>query len=757
MLRVHLYVRRFVRRIAGEVLGMGLLARCCSVLFVVLMLLVTSRPLFAEEPAPLLRIGCLDVSDFPDDAPERLLVSYTRHYLDEISRSTGWQYQYMPMDERTAREMLRQGSIDMYFPAQRMGTDESEFSLSAEGAAYSILSVYAMEDSALAANEPAALNNKKIGVLDTELHAYALTSLGREQGVRADPVVYETSDELHRALSLGEVDAVIDRASCMRDDEKLLLRVALLPARFLASKKREGLLKNLSDVILYTRRVNPSFETQLSKMFLDRAQAQLVRFTATEEAYLASAPVLRVAYVSSHAPFFDEPNAGDVPDGIYPSVLRMLGETIGLYFNFVPAEDNDHALKMLRTGEADLFFCVYNNASSVRDLYFTSTFAMEDFSYVVRRGTNEIPPGPVRVALSSWFVGARTYLNEQHPDWQIVPVAEPADCLRLLEDGGCDYAFLPSLFLQQSGILATHPGLTVLASYSAELPVSIAISGDRPRILQSVLTKGLLKLDSRRAREIVNEHMTSRLTLTTAIMRYPVQTVALACVVLLALFLALFLVSRSRIERRQTEILRRKNEELEQAVEEQKKLMRARDIYKQEAEIDPLTGLLNKKAIRAVYEEMVAAPLKDGAFHAFFIMDLDHFKEMNDTYGHQAGDDVLRRFADDIRSIFRQSDHIGRFGGDEFTALMPNVTTLAAVEHHARRLMSAAQELEVRDDRSLLSVSIGVALVPMHGTAYDDVFMAADAALYDVKRAGRNGWKVYDAKKDGGILCTEGK
>ena len=104
---------------------------------------------------------------------------------------------------------------------------------------------------------------------------------------------------------------------------------------------------------------------------------------------------------------------------------------------------------------------------------------------------------------------------------------------------------------------------------------------------------------------------------------------------------------------------------------------------------------------------MVAAPLKDGAFHAFFIMDLDHFKEMNDTYGHQAGDDVLRRFAEDIRSIFRQSDHIGRFGGDEFTVLMPNVTTRTAVEHHARRLMSAAQELEVRDDHSLLSVSIG--------------------------------------------------
>ena len=69
--------------------------------------------------------------------------------------------------------------------------------------------------------------------------------------------------------------------------------------------------------------------------------------------------------------------------------------------------------------------------------------------------------------------------------------------------------------------------------------------------------------------------------------------------------------------------------------------------------------------------------------------------------------------------------------------------------------MTAAQELEVRDDRSLLSVSIGIALAPLHGTNYDDLFMAADAALYDVKRAGRNGWKIYDAKEDGGVLCPK--
>lgn len=735
---------------------MSRVMRCGVILFfVLLMLFVPQRPLFAMDSAPVLRVGCIDIAPFPDGSPERLLFSFTKRYLNEVARSTGWQYEYVEMDEWTAREMLRAERIDMYFPAREMPGDEEEFSFSVDSATYSILSIYVREDSALEANNPAVLANMKVGVLQDGLYSYALSPFVREQGVRVDVVEHGTADALHQALAQGEVDAILDSASRRRDGEKLLLRVSLMPAKFIAAKKREGLLKNLSDTILYTERVNPSFETYLGKVFLDRAKTQLVRFNTSENAYLAAAPVLRVVYVGGHAPFFGDRLESGVPEGIYPSLLQALGEKLDLRFRFVRAEDNENALQMLRDGEADLFFCVYNNLPSMREFFFTATFAAEDFSYVVRRGAGEIPAGTVRVALPRWFHGMRTYLNMQHPEWQIVPLDEPADCLRMIEEGGCDFALLPSLFLQQSSLLSMHPSLVVLASHSAEIPVSIAISGEQPRILQSVLTKGILKMDSRRVEEIVNEHMTGRLTMTAVIARYPMQTVALAVVFLLSVFIAVFLIERSRAQRRQSEILLAKNVELQMAVEEQKRLMRARDIYKQEAEIDPLTGLLNKKAIQAACESMLADSLKEGAFHAFFVMDLDHFKEMNDTYGHQAGDGVLRRFAQEIRAIFRQSDHIGRFGGDEFTVLMPNVTTTVAVERHARQLMTAAQELEVRDDHSLLSVSIGIAFAPMHGTTYEELFMAADAALYEVKRAGRNGWKIYDAKEDGGVLCPK--
>ena len=740
----------------GEVLEMNPVMRCSIVFFLALvMLFAPQRSLHAMDSAPVLRVGCLDAASFPEGSPEPLLFSYVKRYLNEVARSTGWQYEYVEMDEWTAREMLREGRIDMYFPAREMPGDEAEFAFSVDGVAYSILSLYVREDSTLEPDNPVALANLTVGVLDDGLHSYALSPLVREQGIRVDVVEHPTADALHEALARGEVDAILDSASRRKDGEKLLLRVALMPAKFIAAKKREGLMKNLSDTILYTERVNPSFETYLGEAFLDRAQNQLVRFNTSENTYLASAPPLRVAYVGGHAPFFGERLEGGVPEGIYPSLLQALGEDLGLQFRFVRAEDNEQALKMLRGGEADIFFCVYNNLSSMQDLLFTATFSLEDFSYVVRRGAGDIPMGTARVALPRWFHGMRTYLNMQHPNWQIVPVDEPADCLRMIEEGSCDFALLPSLFLQQSSLLSMHPSLVVLASYSEEIPVSVAISGEQPRVLQSVLTKGILKMDSRRVQEIVNEHMTGRLTLTAVVARYPVQSVALAVIFLLSVFIVVFLIERSRVQRRQSEVLLAKNEELEKAIEEQKKLMRARDIYKQEAEIDPLTGLLNKKAVQAACEEMLAGSLKDGAFHAFFIMDLDHFKEMNDTYGHQAGDDVLRRFAEDVRSIFRQSDHIGRFGGDEFTVLMPNVTTLVAVEHHARQLMTAAQELEVRDDRSLLSVSIGISLAPMHGTTYDELFMAADSALYDVKRAGRNGWKIYDVQEDGGALCPK--
>lgn len=717
---------------------------------VFLTVFVPARILFAMGTTAVLRVGCPELTSFPDGSPEQLLFAYTKTYLDEIARSTGWQYEYVPMEARTAREQLQEGKIDLYFPEEPVHGGEEGFVYSSGKATFTVLSFYVREGRQLVQNEPAALEGMRVGILANELHRAALDPFVRDQGIHIQTQVYESTEALHEALARGDVEAIVDTVGHERQGESMLLRLALLPASFVTTEKRIGLLKNLGEAIYRTETINPSFETHLGQLFLDRAQGQLVRFTPEENEYREEEPTLRVVYVRSHAPFFGERIEKGVPDGIYPNVLNAMGETIGLSFQFVRAADNEQALKMLREGQADLLFCVYNNLPSMQDMRFTSTFVSEPFSYVVRRGMSDLPEGEARVAVPRWFFGTRAYLNEQHPNWTIVPVDNPSDGLRLVEEGDCDFALMPLLFLQRSGLLSLHPGLVVLAGRSAEIPVSLAISNAQPHILQSVLTKGILKLNPRRVQEIVNAHMTSRMTLTSIIALYPVQAVVLVSIVLLALFGAAAFFYRSRLQSRQSEILLAKNVELEEAVAEQKALMRARDIYKQEAEVDALTGLLNKRSIGETCEETLRRPLKEEAFHAFFIMDLDHFKEVNDTLGHQYGDEVLRRFAREARGIFRDSDYVGRFGGDEFTVLMPNVTSLLAVHRHARQLLTAARELEIRDDRSLLSVSIGIAFAPQHGTTYDELFQAADSALYEVKRAGRNSWKIYGEEQEEG-------
>jgi diguanylate cyclase (GGDEF)-like protein len=129
---------------------------------------------------------------------------------------------------------------------------------------------------------------------------------------------------------------------------------------------------------------------------------------------------------------------------------------------------------------------------------------------------------------------------------------------------------------------------------------------------------------------------------------------------------------------------------------------------------------------------------------AVLMIDLDHFKRINDTYGHLTGDDVLAAVAVAISGAVRQGDTVGRFGGEEFVVLLPGIGR-ADVLGIAERVRVAVGELNVVISTGGgtirvggLSVSIGVARFPDAGPALDDVLRSADAALYRAKDAGRN-------------------
>ena len=161
-----------------------------------------------------------------------------------------------------------------------------------------------------------------------------------------------------------------------------------------------------------------------------------------------------------------------------------------------------------------------------------------------------------------------------------------------------------------------------------------------------------------------------------------------------------------------------------------------------EAERDGMTSLLNKTAMQ-LYCAAHLAKSDYNDCHALFMIDTDNFKSVNDTLGHGTGDDTIKFVAENIRNVFRDTDLVGRMGGDEFMVLMSH-TTLEIAKDRARRLNDRIRSVVKGDGESVpISCSIGIAFFAKDGEDYDSLFRAADSALYEAKESGKDCYRIY--------------
>ncbi|MCR5774200.1 MAG: GGDEF domain-containing response regulator [Lachnospiraceae bacterium] len=163
------------------------------------------------------------------------------------------------------------------------------------------------------------------------------------------------------------------------------------------------------------------------------------------------------------------------------------------------------------------------------------------------------------------------------------------------------------------------------------------------------------------------------------------------------------------------------------------------------SDIDPMTGLLNKASVKNEIDSMCSQ-----SKGALMLIDLDNFKPVNDTYGHDTGDKVLIRLAEIIRSAVRSTDIAGRMGGDQFIVFCQNVTDEDVISGKARyindHLVHSILPYIGEDIASSIGISVGCSLAPLDGKDFITLFKKADKALYSVKDLGRHGCAVYHEK-----------
>ncbi|MFK8017339.1 MAG: putative bifunctional diguanylate cyclase/phosphodiesterase [Gammaproteobacteria bacterium] len=167
------------------------------------------------------------------------------------------------------------------------------------------------------------------------------------------------------------------------------------------------------------------------------------------------------------------------------------------------------------------------------------------------------------------------------------------------------------------------------------------------------------------------------------------------------------------------------------------------------ASYDPLTNLANRQEFCTQLEKACARADRHGTLVALMVLDLDHFKTINDIHGHHAGDELLCSVAAKLRNGIRTGDTAARLGGDEFAVILEDIPHEQSVMRWARQMLRTLREpISIGNTSHPVSASLGGSMYPTHGRSVDELMRSADMAMYDIKRAGRGNVALYDTAMD---------
>ena len=179
--------------------------------------------------------------------------------------------------------------------------------------------------------------------------------------------------------------------------------------------------------------------------------------------------------------------------------------------------------------------------------------------------------------------------------------------------------------------------------------------------------------------------------------------------------------------------------------------LRLLQTMREQANIDPLTGLYNRRFCEDYARKLMAMARRKDTPLGFIMLDLDHFKSINDIFGHEVGDRILKQFAKTVTQSMRETNLTARLGGEEFVVLLPD-TGAEACQVVAERIRKAVSHMSMPQvkDKPLppVTVSLGIAVYPEHGGTMEEMLHSSDRALYESKRAGRNRTTLYVEERE---------
>lgn len=835
--------------------------RIMAVVLAFLYMISSGQTYSAYTEGESVRVGIYEMEGFHyyDDNEE--LKGYCIDYLNVISALTGWNYEYVEVDDfMEGYRKLEAHEIDLLAPAMMTDERKSLFSFSDHdfGTEYTVLMTSSDRED-LFFEDFENFNGKKVAVLNGYPLTQYFISYMEMHEFTTELVYFDNSEESKAALQNGEVDAVVTSIMDMDAEHKLLARFAPQSFYFMTYKENYELLGELNEAM---SRIEETYPSLLQELLINYYPVYETQFYTREEVeYVDSARTLRVAYEADRKPLSFTDEHGEFR-GICREIFDRISELSGLRFEYVELPAGEISYDYLQSQHIDLITGVeYNSANmNSRGIFMSRPYISSRKVMVSRPEFIYSPKENYKVAVIAGSKTLKSVLNEKYPNMEIINYDTLDECLRALYMGEVD------ILLQNQYVVEGLVGKPIYNEFSV-IPIdglkdehcfstivslndAYGMDEEESTLVISILNKAIAQITDVEMDNIVmcatveNQYELDIFDFLYSY-RFTIAMLFILAVVILAvnafvqkerketekhrreeerrnilqqkryktiidssqdLFYEIGLngegnISSEKIKKkfgweipaevdaldfakameilhvhpddehvfRQSMLTEGEGNYDEQVLRLQKadgeyiwcrvsrtllmdengnlvsvlgKIVDVDEEVKEKTSLvrktrtDLLTGLLNKQTFKKEVRDYLEVNSGIGA--CFVFIDLDHFKDINDVFGHAIGDKVIKETAKKIQLLFANFDLVGRFGGDEFCVFVKEIPKDTLVDRLDFAIKKMEQEYQYESGTVKISASIGATYCFKQKVTYEELMDVADAAAYKAKDNGRN-------------------
>ncbi|MDD3278503.1 MAG: transporter substrate-binding domain-containing protein [Lachnospiraceae bacterium] len=556
-----------------------------AILLCILLLVGMAIPVFAapKTTKTTIRIGCVDIDDFLVLNEDGTASGYGAEYLGELSKYTGWSYEYVNGTWNECMQWLKEGKIDLLLPAEYSPSRAQDYNYSTLECFIDYVAFLTRADEEeLYFEDYDHFDGLTVGMIEGNFLNTQFEEFAAQKGFHYQTKYYSTTKELNQGLEDKEVDAIVTGNMSIAEKQKLLAKFDYMPTYFITNKSDTTIMPALNNAMYQMKLQTPKFTINLMEKYYGAMERQIQSFSREETQFIGQAAPVTVACDADNYPFSWYDSKSSSFKGIDVDLLKRISEISGLTFEIKQTDSFNEAWEMAKKGEVDLLTGVYGNDSISRQYQMTFTTSyMNEYLVGVAKKNSMITSGMnITAVLLSNFVGSQEYMKTAHTNWTFLTAESVEEGLDMVENGSADVMFLNSYLMQTDSFPDEYPKLAIASTNMESIPISFGVAeaagetslqaeSRSEQMLYSVVNKSLLQITEENIDKYIAHNTgikAASLSFSELLRKYPLFFVGLATLLICAIAVVVSLLYAAKIRSKKNEVLAQKNEELRKAV-----------------------------------------------------------------------------------------------------------------------------------------------------------------------------------------------